>query len=399
MYQKLVSRNRDLGRLADKGYAIAFDSNCLIVRDIPYLDQTGSLAWGSLVAKLVFIDRERVEQDDHQVYFAGSPPHGLDGQAIRNLGGGPATIQLSAACGDIAVERSFSNKPRIAGRFADFFDKMESYVAIIAGPAIEKYAANPFTFRACETVADHPVFKFQDTLTSRAQIGDLTAKLENDIVAIIGLGGTGGHLLDGLVKTPVREIRGFDGDRFHVHTSFRSPGRLAERELGQFKADVYRERYAHFRHGLTLKPIYIDETSRAELEGVTFAFVCVDKGSARAAIFALLAELGIPFIDVGMGLRRKDDGLAGMLRVTHYPADEALAMMRLGLAELSDGPGDLYRNNIQIGELNAINAALALVRYKQVRGFYREDAAYKHLLFAINDLSSVGETDFDAHAA
>jgi hypothetical protein len=38
------------------------------------------------------------------------------------------------------------------------------------------------------------------------------------------------------------------------------------------------------------------------LEGVTFAFVCVDRGSARAGIFDLLISRGIPFIDVGMGL-------------------------------------------------------------------------------------------------
>ena len=399
MFQKLVSRNPDLGRLVDKGYAVAFDSNCLIVRDIPYLDGEGELCWGALIAKLVFVDRERVEQDDHQVYFAGSHPHGLNRQPISNLGGGAATIQLSPAHADVVVQRSFSNKPRVAGKFGDFFAKIESYGAIIAGPAMEKFGASPFTYRACETVAEHPVFKFQDTLTSRAQIADLTARLENDVVAIIGLGGTGGHLLDGLVKTPVREIRGFDGDVFHIHTSFRSPGRLDERELGRFKADVYRERYAHFRHGLTLKSIYIDESSRAELSGVTFAFVCVDKGSARAAIFALLIELGIPFIDVGMGLKRKDGALGGMLRVTYYPAEDALTMARLGLAELSDAAGDLYRTNIQIGELNALNAALALVRYKQVRGFYREAEALKHLLFEISDLSTVGETEFDALAA
>ena len=29
---------------------------------------------------------------------------------------------------------------------------------------------------------------------------------------------------------------------------------------------------------------YIDASSEAELEGVTFAFVCVDKGSARPAL-------------------------------------------------------------------------------------------------------------------
>lgn len=396
MFRKLVSRNADLGRLVDKGYAVAFDSNCLIVRDIPYLGGEGELKWGAIVSKLVFVDRERVEQDDHQVYFAGDHPHQLDGSPIRNLGGGIASIQLSAIHGDVVVRRSFSNKPVPAGKFTDFFEKIESYVSIIAGPAMERHGVDPYSFRSCEAVAEHPVFKFQDTLTSRAQIGDLTARVEDDVVAIIGLGGTGAHLLDGMVKTPVREIRGFDGDVFHVHTSFRSPGRLKESELGRLKADVYRERYENYRHGLRLEATYIDEGSREALEGVTFAFVCVDKGSSRAAIFALLIQLGIPFIDVGMGLKRKEDALGGMLRVTYYAPEDAEAMQQLNLAELSDAPDNIYRTNIQIGELNALNACLALIRYKQIRGFYREEEALKHLLFGIGDLAIVGEVDFDS---
>ena len=51
---------------------------------------------------------------------------------------------------------------------------------------------------------------FQDTLTSRAEITDLSAKFKDDVVAVIGLGGTGAYVLDFLVKTPVKEIRAFD---------------------------------------------------------------------------------------------------------------------------------------------------------------------------------------------
>ena len=92
MFQRLVSHNDDLGRLVDKGYAVAFDTNHLVVRDIPYLDADGVLQTGTLVAKLVFIDQDRVRQDDHQVFFAGSVPHGLDGKPISNLGGGDHQI-------------------------------------------------------------------------------------------------------------------------------------------------------------------------------------------------------------------------------------------------------------------------------------------------------------------
>ena len=395
MFQKLVSRNPDLAELVERGYAVAFDSNCLVVRDIPYLDRNGGLQWGAIVAKLVFLDEDHVAQDDHQIYFAGSHPHQLDGAPIRNLAGGATTIQLSAASDDVVVQRSFSNKPKPAGKFDNFSDKIESYVSIISGPAIERHGVSPLTFRTSEGFEPDPIFKFQDTLTSRAQIGDLNAGFAGETVALIGLGGTGAYLLDLLVKTPVPEIRAFDADAYHVHTAFRSPGRLAAEELNTPKATVYGDRYGNFRHGLRVEATYIDKRTADRLDGVTFAFVCVDKGSSRGTIFDVLISRGIPFIDVGMGLNRKHGPIGGMLRVTYYPAEEAAAMRDLQLADLSDAADEIYRANIQIGELNALNACLALIRYKQVRGFYLDEEEYRHMLFGIGDLQLVGEASFD----
>jgi len=396
MFRKLVSRNSDLAKLVDRGYAVAFASNCLVVRDVPYIGGSGDLRWGTLVAKLVFVDQEQVTQDDHQVYFAGGHPYQLDGTPVANLGGGASTIQLAGGCTDVVVERSFSNKPKVAGRYADFYEKIDTYVGLISAPAIERFGVSPFTFRASEDEEQQEgPFKFRDTLTSRAQIADLAGLFDNDVVAVIGLGGTGAYLLDGLVKTPVAEVRGFDGDEYHVHNTFRSPGRVDEAELGRLKADVYRERYDNYRHRLRIEARYVDETSADAFKGVTFAFVCVDKGSARGAIFELLISLGIPFIDVGMGLNRKHGPLNGQLRVTHYSVEDGARMRDRGFAELADTPGDFYRANIQIGELNAMNACLALIRFKQIRGFYLEERPIDHLLFGIGDLELVGDGQFD----
>jgi len=393
MFQKLVSRNEDLQRLIQRGYAVAFDStNHLVIRDIPYLDATGALQIGALVAKLEFIDQQRVKQTDHQVFFAGSVPYGLDGKPIPNLGGGAYELTLSAASSDVVVQRSFSNKPKPTGVFPDFFTKIESYVAIISGPAIEKHDANPYTFRVVEHTDADPIFKIHDTLTSRAEITDLTRGFKDDVVAVIGLGGSGAYVLDFLVKTPIPKIRSFDLDRYFVHNAFRSPGRLNVEELGQRKADVYQGRYENFRQGLSVRPVFIDAQSSSELEGVTFAFVCVDKGSARASIFDLLMAMKIPFIDVGMGLNRKQGALNSMLRVTYFSAADADKVRQMQLAELADRPDDLYRANIQIAELNALNACLAVVKYKQLRGFYVEDAPLFNLLFGIGDLKIVSES-------
>ncbi|MCW3053467.1 MAG: hypothetical protein JWN14_2637 [Chthonomonadales bacterium] len=395
MSLKLASHNDDIRRLVEKGYAVACDSNCLVVRDIPYLDSTRNLQTGAIVAKLVYIDEFRVTQDDHQIYFAGSVPHGLDGQPIPNLAGGLVQLALSEACHDVVVQRSFSNKPRATGKFDDFFEKIESYVGILSGPAIELHNASPYTFRTVEGAASDTPFKFRDTLTSRAEITDLSAKFKDDVIAVIGLGGTGAYVLDFLVKTPVREVRAFDLDFFYVHNAFRSPGRLDPTEFGKPKAEVYQARYENFRTGLTVTPKFVDASCAGDLNGVTFAFVCVDKGSSRAGIFDLLLSKGIPFIDVGMGLKRKDGSLNGMVRVTYYSVEHGQRMREMGLAELADTPDDLYRTNIQIGELNALNACLAVIRFKQLRGFYVEEDPYYHLLFEIGDLKTVGESEFN----
>lgn len=391
MFQKLVNHNDDLRSLVEKGYSVAFDSNHLIVRDIPYLDSEGELQVGAIVAKLEFIDQERVVQTDHQVFFAGSVPYGLDREPIPNLGGGSTSLILSEASKDVVVERSFSNKPRDTGKFEDFFHKVESYVAIISGPAIESHDVTPYTFRVVEDVPPDSVFKFHDTLTSRAEITDLAAKFKNDVIAIIGLGGTGSYVLDFIVKTPVREIRAFDLDPFRIHNAFRSPGRLDPSELGHSKAEVYHRRYENFRKGLSVTPTFIDASCHDDMDGVTFAFVCVDKGSSRAGIFDLLSSKGIPFIDVGMGLNRKRGPINGMLRTTYYSAEHGKKVREKDLAPLADGPEDLYRTNIQISELNALNACLAVIRFKQLRGFYFEEIPYYHLLFELGDLKTVGD--------
>ena len=394
MFHQLVNHNADIKRLVEKGYAVAFDGlPYLVVRDIPYLDHARALKWGAIVSKFVDKGKDVIEQEDHQIFFAGSHPYGLDGNPIPNLGGGGVGLALSDSSKDVVVQRSFSNKPKVTGKFNDFFEKIESYVTIISGPAIELHNANPLTFHTMETAPSDSPFKFRDTLTSRAEIGDLSAKFKNDVIAIIGLGGTGAYILDFIVKTPVREIRGFDKDRYFVHNAFRSPGKLDESEIGKTKAEIYHARYDNFRTGLKIADKFVDTTCAEDFQGVTFAFVCVDKGSSRAGIFDLLMKLGIPFIDVGMGLNRKRGSLDGMLRVTFYSPERAGELREKGLSSFTDDPNDEYRTNIQISELNALNACLAVLRFKQIKGFYFDELSHHHLLFGVGDLKVAGDAE------
>jgi hypothetical protein len=105
-----------------------------------------------------------------------------------------------------------------------------------------------------------------------------------------------------------------------------------------------------------------------------------------------LIALRIPFIDCGLGLNRKQGPLAGALRATYYPVEKAAELRAKQLAEEVDDPDDIYRKSVQIAELNAMNACLAVIRYKQVRGFYVDEGAIQHLLLDIASLRLFGES-------
>jgi hypothetical protein len=80
-----------------------------------------------------------------------------------------------------------------------------------------------------------------------------------------------------------------------------------------------------------------------------------------------LRERGIPFIDVGMSLREGEAGLTGIAKVTAYmPSSDVALPTREAVA-----PGeDDYSSNIQVADLNALNAILAVIRWKRHLAFY-----------------------------
>ena len=393
MFQELANHNDDLKRLVEKGYCITEDHGYLVIRDIPYLDADRQCQRGAFVTNFDDVDGKKIRLKDHQIFFTGTP-HELDRSPIRGLGGGTTGLVLRESP-DVVVQRSFSNKlTNASGQmrdYVDFFEKVEHYSRIVCGPAKEKYGATPYTYRLIEQNPTRSVFKFRDTLSSRAQIVDLSGRFADDVVAVIGIGGTGSYVLDFLSKTPVKEIRGFDLDEYHIHTAYRSPGKVEPEDFGKKKVDVYKSRYDNFRYGVSLEAKYIDSQSGESLDGVTFAFVCVDKGTSRAGIFDVLIQRKIPFIDVGMGLNRNRGSIDGTLRATYYSVEDAQRLRNLDLAEVVDDPDDEYRLHIQVAELNALNAALAVIKFKQIRGFYCDKDVLNSLAMQVNNIKTFHE--------
>jgi hypothetical protein len=311
------------------------------------------------------------------VHWHGDFPCRADGSPLQGIGNGAGAYDLGNG---LKATHLFSSKPD--GGYTDYHHKMTSYAAIIAGPAaVLKPGVTPRTFREPEPEEDS-VFNYVETASDRVGIGALTDRLASERVAIIGLGGTGGYILDLAAKTPVRELRLFDGDEFLTHNAFRAPGaptleelREAPKKVEYLKA-IYSRMHRHVvAHAVALGPDTLDL-----LDGITFAFLSLDAGEAKRAIVEKLEAIGAAFIDVGMGLELDARSLGGILRVTtSTPENRDQARQRISFA--GGGAQDLYASNIQVADLNALNAVLAVVKWKKLRGFYRDLERERHCTY------------------
>ncbi|TAL06509.1 MAG: ThiF family adenylyltransferase, partial [Chloroflexota bacterium] len=200
----------------------------------------------------------------------------------------------------------------------------------------------------------------------RAGIAALAERLAGLRIGIVGLGGTGSYILDLIAKTHVREIHLFDGDVFGQHNAFRAPGAAAIEELGARKVEHWTAVYSKIHRGVIPHPGFLDETNLGGLGGMDFVFLSMDPGQAKRAVVEQIRMQGTPFIDVGMGVAEEDGKLAGILRVT-ISTPERPADVAVGAGGLDD-----YSQNVQIAELNALNAALAVIRWKKHFGNYRD---------------------------
>ena len=385
MSQRPVDLSPDLGRLREEGFDLEVRGGYLLVYQVPYVNGAQQVKLGTLISTLNLAGERTEPPETHVVHFIGEYPcdrHGTEIEALRHQEAG----QLAP---DLAVDFSFSCKPR-AG-YPNYYEKMTSYVAILEHPAqaIDPSAtARIYPPPHATTEDEDTPFQYRDTATSRAQIGPATAKLELSRVTIAGVGGSGSYVLDLVSKTPVKEIHIYDRDVLLSHNAFRSPGAasLAELEQRPKKVEYLREKYTAIHTGIVAHPYDLDASTVDELAGSDFVFVCVDVGPAKAQIVEALERLDIPFIDVGMGINEHDDTLGGILRVTCSTPGRREHFRRRAPLVPTGAVADEYDRNIQIVDLNALNAALAVVKWKKLLGFYRD---YSHA----HDLSYTIDSD------
>ena len=366
MVPSLIGHSPDLKRLVEDGYELEVRSGHLLLHHVPYVSADRKIKFGILMSELSLAGEATTRPSTHVAMFVGEMPCDEHGNRLESIFHSAKRRDLG---GGLVIDFSFSSKPTEG--YSDYYHKMTTYEAILSGPAQElDPLATARTFAVMEPVEEDSVFHYADTASSRAGIGAETDRLRVGPVGIVGLGGTGSYILDLVAKTPVSEVHLFDSDHLGQHNAFRSPGAPSVEILRMIpsKAQYFQGIYSDMRRNIFVHP-HVDEETVEYLRGMDFVFIAIDKGSARQLLVDRLEEWGIPFIDVGMGVVETDNSLLGQLRVTLSTEDSrSLVRPTLPMAE-ADLDAE-YSRNIQIADLNALNAALAVIKWKKFLGFY-----------------------------
>jgi hypothetical protein len=368
-------------RLIDEKYTVIIDGQYIVVENVPYVSAAGAVSRAAVISAYQY--NNGIETfGDHTVWFTGTVPCTPTGESLAHiliadtsptiLAGREAQCRFS-----YKSERS-DTLDNVYNKLTHYIRKLQSYVNVIDASA-SATGEGSISIRQ-----ERSVFFYPNTAIARAGLDAYEEKLKLAKIAIVGLGGTGSYILDALAKTPVEQIHLYDDDIVEPATVYRMPGALTieHAHQGMRKTDHFAEVYSRMRTGIRSHPVRIDPGNVHELDDCSFVFIAVDHGPSRGIIARHLAERTIPFIDVGMGVDRivEDTKLIARLRVSAIN-DECVALLKA--LPVADDTEDVVYNNIQVVELNAMNAMLAVILYKQKIGFYSEEFAVNALKYVL----------------
>jgi hypothetical protein len=395
MSLELLNHSPDLKRLYEEGYEleiVATDTLTYgIIHNVPYVNENREICKGKLVSHLQLSGNATIAPDTHVAYFVGTFPCRKDGNRFTGLvigeGSYPTTPNLTA-------QLQFSSRPA-EGCYTNYYDKFKRYCDILSieAKAIDE-TVTPRTYNRIAFYNMESVFNYFDTNSSKSHIGLITNRLSGQKIGIIGLGGTGSYILDQVAKTPVSEIHIFDGDLFQQHNAFRAPGAPLKEQLSVQikKTDYLVAIYSKMHRFIIPHGYYIEDATMDELASLSFVFICIDNGEARKKIVDYLLAHKIPFIDTGLGVDVVDGKLLGMVRMTAVtPEKNDHTKSRIEFCD--GGEDDVYSSNIQIADLNALNALLAVIKWKKICGFYI-DLKHEHNTLYTISRGSFNNEDF-----
>jgi hypothetical protein len=366
MSHPLVEHSVDLQQLRGDGYALSVRNDHLVITNIPFVTAEREIVYGALISDGLHAQGNQTLKPNSHVVIATHLPHDAQGNKLTPLIMSEQNEEIVPGLPSVC---RLSNTPN--GKEPDtYHENFTHYIDLIVpharaiDPAVTARVTNPVDS------STYNVFHYIDTNTSKARIGKYASLLETQTIAIVGLGGTGSYILDLVAKTPVRAIHLYDDDVFSNHNAFRSPGAasLAELDEAPSKVDYQAKQYGKMHKVIHAHKSRVDTSNVDELSNCDFVFLCVDDAASRHLIANFLANKGVPFVDTGISVEAGALGLTGASRVTAvYPPDTNLGLDKL---PASSSTHDLYESNIQVADINMLNAAHAVIAWKQWSKFY-----------------------------
>lgn len=372
--------NPDVQRLVDEGYAIIIDGQYIVVDNVPYVSAAGVVGYASIISAY---DVEKGVNNDHTVWFTGSVPCAPTGESLAHV-----LVADTNPCvvAGRQVQCRFSYKSERPDTLENFYNKLTHYVRKLQSYANVIDPTASATGRGSISIRQkRSVFFYPNTAIAREGLDAYEDKLKIAKVAIVGLGGTGSYILDALAKTPVEEIHLYDDDIIDPATVYRMPGALPfdKAHSKMSKTDHFKDAYSCMRDGIASHTMRIDASNVQVLDDCKFVFIAVDHGPSRGLIARHLVEKGIPFIDVGMGIDRVPDEVKLLARARVTAIDNKNRSLVDSLP-VADDQEDAVYNNIQVAEINALNAMLAVIIYKQKIGFYSDEFGVSDLRYRLS---------------
>ncbi|WP_274013324.1 ThiF family adenylyltransferase [Vibrio parahaemolyticus] len=397
MSTKLIDRNPSLLRLIDEGYDVEIVHQHLLIHSIPYLNSEGTVELGVLACSYTGMGDQDSVPKDHTMWFQANKPFMSSGQEMTHVVNHSRPMQLFQG---FTAQHFLSNKAN-GQAFTNFYDKVVHYHTLFVSeartvdPNADARTERVHRERDCKSV-----FQYPDTASSRVGITALSQKFQGDKIAIVGLGGTGSYILDQLAKTPVSSILLCDGDILEPHNAFRSPGAIAFEVLEKKpkKVEYYQSLYSQMHKNIEIVDEFITTENVSLLKDCDFVFLSVDSGSARKLLTDYLVEVGIAFIDVGLGIERLeleggDAVLRGSCRVT-LATQEKHDHLSKYLVFTDDDPDEaLYKSNIQVADMNGMNAMLAVGLWKQYKSFYQGECNNPHNMVYTQTFQTISRSE------
>lgn len=171
----------------------------------------------------------------------------------------------------------------------------------------------------------------EDNSRTKVVLKGKTKLLENSHIAILGLGGVGGYVLEMFTRLNIRELTVVDCDEFEKSNLNRQILATIQ-TIGKDKVDVAKERVKSINPEckVNAKRIRIDEENVAEALNEKYDYVldCIDDVKAKIAVIKFCEQIKLPLLcAMGTGNRYRNpnfvvedlfktsyDGLARKLR-------------------------------------------------------------------------------------